>query len=388
MRVISEGIRQDFTAAPPADARAAQRAPAGTAGRSPGQFRVKAADIARADPRASPGRLKADWRPAKPMQSPAQADGRLTTQRAFHERPPASTSAFRQMLAAEGHAYGKHGEHKQRIAGDAALAAAERRLKHPEAAGGNPVQAADYLSLRGPRKNESLMEKFLPAGSPFRSKLYAPTGGVRDTGTGLYAELRKLASGPPVAYVLCFPGTGVAGNKDTQWRTNIAQLLGDRPPALHLQAQALAQDLKTSLEAMGCTLSVAGHSLGGGLANFVGLGLGIDSYCFNAAALGGGSLAYLRDQGRLTPERVGRQVHLRVKADFASDSTLGTRIGRLRPGMPRPCQVGQVFQLNPGDAAYPAGKPWIERHFLSAFNQAIPLAPPARTRAPDAAPPA
>ena len=106
--------------------------------------------------------------------------------------------------------------------------------------------------------------------------------------TGLYAELHLDPRDPTGKnYVLCFPGTGAAGNITQQWKYNIDQATGKKKiPPPYEAGLRLATELQEVISKQGGTLSLAGHSLGGGIANYCGFMLDIPSVAFNAAPLG------------------------------------------------------------------------------------------------------
>ncbi|MFZ9498258.1 MAG: hypothetical protein ACO265_08590, partial [Polynucleobacter sp.] len=122
-----------------------------------------------------------------------------------------------------------------------------------------------------------------------------------------------------------FPGTGSGNMLKKNWSTNISQVLqsDDIPPA-YKQAYALAKEIKEIIENGGGSLQLSGHSLGGGIANYVGLKLDIQSFCFNAAALGGGCQEDLKNE--LTPSRLKKQIHINQKGDIVSSNKTQNKI--------------------------------------------------------------
>ncbi len=258
----------------------------------------------------------------------------------FNEMPQSMVRAFNALISVDRHAFSQYRHLKEHISSDTGIARANRRVKKAQKKG--IIDRTAYAQLRRGRATRSGLEELLSK-SAFRTLLYAPTGGIRNTKSGLYAELRRFDGG----YLLCFPGSGAAGNLDTQWRMNLKQALGQGVPRVYLEAAALAQELRAVLPE-GVPLAVAGHSMGGGIANFVGLALGMDSYCFNAAALGEKSLAYLKQNDCLTGESIAKQKHARMKADFASGSSLMKAARHLGGQKIMPTLVGLVYQCAPG----------------------------------------
>lgn len=301
----------------------------------------------------------------------------------FSGVPPKAAKIFTIAADVEYNISVSHDQMRKAIASKPANKAAHALLKRQSGMSGKQrdeaaVESAYQLMKLG-RRSMSSLELCLEKCPDFRHLLFAPTGGVRDTVTGLYAELRQIPNSTlPIEYVLLFPGTGAGGGKDAQWKTNIAQATGiGGVPKLYLQALGLASELKRVLLDSGAALTVAGHSMGGCLANFVGLALDIDSCCFNAAALGPASLDYLDIHGCLSQERVARQVHVGFGDDWATHPSLmkgasamaklaATSTGKLKASL-----VGQVYHLSPGDPLYPANKDVFERHLLASIGSPL-----------------
>ncbi|MEI7773347.1 MAG: Mbeg1-like protein [Verrucomicrobiota bacterium] len=107
-----------------------------------------------------------------------------------------------------------------------------------------------------------------------------------DTPSGLHAGLyRQRGEDGRTRSILAFRGTELLSVRD--WKTDLEQALGE-PPQQYLDALTFTQDamLATGLDG---TLSLTGHSLGGGLAAFCALTKQLDAHCFAAAPLGSGS---------------------------------------------------------------------------------------------------
>ncbi len=214
---------------------------------------------------------------------------------------------------------------------------------------------------------DSPMETLLPPNSKFRQMLDPFTGGIRDPKTGLYAELHERRDG---TYQLCFPGTGAGDMLSKHYATDVTQFLGKgKVPKMYRLGAELAQELKGVLP--GGSFVVTGHSMGGGVANFAGLCHDVPSYCYNAAALGGACLKHLNDQGLMTPERLGKQTHLRIKGDVvSSDKTqqrLATALFAMGFYIRIPQLVGQVCVIDQTVAGYQK-LGGMQRHFISAFD--------------------
>lgn len=188
-----------------------------------------------------------------------------------------------------------------------------------------------YDKLKGTRE-ETALEKLLPGA---KRKLFPQTGQFRDPKTGLMADLTELkgADGKPVlrdgrpVYVLSFMGTGRGAASRAQWLTNVRQFLGmGGVPHAHQQAADLAGRLLKVFNTMNPKplLTLSGHSLGGGIANYVGLKLDLEATCYNPAALGAATqrdiLAHIQALKRQHPEtklgdRVAKQTLIRTESD-------------------------------------------------------------------------
>ncbi len=240
-----------------------------------------------------------------------------------------------------------------------------------------------YRALKGKRQGSSL-ELLLTADSTFRQQLYPLTGGFRDRQTGLYAELHLLNQSP-LQYVLCIPGTGLADDRSwswgsTQWATNAKQFLGTGgvPPA-YRQALDLAGELNTLIAKDGGSLVVAGHSLGGGIANYVGVKLDLESYCFNAAALGEACLKDIEEER--TPEAESKQHHIRIKGDkVTSEKTKQLLCSVVFAGSSKsiraPENVGTLYEATPDDPGFPDGV-HANLHMLRNFDELYTAKSPA-----------
>lgn len=328
-----------------------------------------------------PGRVASSGNASPPLPSPrSQAFEPVEAQQAeaaplqhlrpFTDIPIDVTKAFDILREVDSRTVDRYRKHKAQTANPDA-AKAKKFLKEQAKAGTPANMTEQYQLLRGGRRAPSLCETLLPEKSNFRSMLFAPTGGIRDTRTGLYAELHVFDKGNGSSdYLLCFPGTGAAGNKDVQWNANLKQALGGGVPRNYLLALELATELE-KVVGKG-SLSVAGHSMGGGIANFVGLAMDIDSYCFNAAALGSKSLEYLKIGGALQPERILKQQHVRMKSDFVSGRTAMNLAGRLGGQASTPALAGVVYQCTPDVDGYPDDLGRLDRHGLFALD--VPMA--------------
>lgn len=232
------------------------------------------------------------------------------------------------------------------------------------------VKTAPYKALSKHRL-VSLLENLLPPDSKFRSLLDPYTGGIRDPSTGLYAELQIVRHSN--TYVLCFPGTGAGDMNTKQWKTNIKLLTGTGGvPKAHAQAVELARELSTIIKSSkkhGMSLELAGHSLGGGIANYVGMKLDLNATCFNAAALGPACLGDLKDV--MSEDRIAKQTHIRIKGDVISSTKSHKKLASLLSGLDKnaelaPKHVGVIYVAGPDTPNYQK-LGVIDRHLLSGF---------------------
>ncbi len=203
-----------------------------------------------------------------------------------------------------------------------------------------------YTNLRGSRKPSNL-EKIL-VDSPLSTNLDPLTGVFRDSKTGLYAELKPLGS-KPGKYVLCFGSTGVGRMTMKQIKVDIAQVQNkSKVPAAYEQAAKLAAEL---IKKTGAEITVTGQSMGGGLANYVGMKLGIESVCYNPAALGQAAIKDLKRSGSLTVENLNKQKIIRQKGDIFSGENNQKNIAQLAnffssEKVERPQHLGPTFIAN------------------------------------------
>ena len=227
-----------------------------------------------------------------------------------------------------------------------------------------------YIELSGARKPSNL-ERLL-AGSPLSTKLDPLTGVFRDSKTGLYAELKPLGS-KPGKYVLCFGSTGVGRMTMKQINVDIAQVLNKtKVPAAYEQAAKLAAEL---IKETGAEITVTGQSMGGGLANYVGMKLGIESVCYNPAALGQAAIKDLEKSGCVTKEHLIKQKCLIQNKDIVGGEKTQKNIARFAnffssEEVERPQHLGPTFIANKIDNPLLNGvtRGYQFRHFTSSFQ--------------------
>jgi len=178
---------------------------------------------------------------------------------------------------------------------------------------------------------------------------------------GKYGEVEK--------YALCFPGFGAKDMAGAQLSTCIQQFLGvGGVPPMYEKACKLAKLLNQKLGEADQQLELTGHSMGGGIANYVGIKLELPSVCFNAAALG---RACLKDIGEVKMSTLINQKHIRLEDDFATHPsalrklitffTLGSKIH-----VPR--NVGAIYEIKSNDQFYPRNHGIMDRHLLDAMG--------------------
>lgn len=115
---------------------------------------------------------------------------------------------------------------------------------------------------------------------------------LTDPETGLEAKVYRKGD----TYVLVFEGS-TNGDNGTDWGANFANG-GGGVPEQYRQALDIGLRFKEVYGSQGDVV-VTGHSLGGGLATFAGLGAGIETYTYNASGLGPGTRMFL-DSALLT----------------------------------------------------------------------------------------
>jgi hypothetical protein len=214
-------------------------------------------------------------------------------------------------------------------------------------------------------RKKTTMETLLE-GSDFAGMIDKKTGGFLDPNTGLCCQLQRLDS---ENYALCIPGIAPGKTFGTQLSASIQQFLGvGGVPEIYSQALKLAQFLNGKLEQGGKKLELSGHSMGGGIANYVGLKLDLPSVCFNAAVLG---RACLKDIGEVSQETLKKQIHIRMENDFATHPPVTRKLqaffylGREKY-IPR--NVGIICEIKSSDPFYPSNRGIMDRHLLDAMD--------------------
>lgn len=212
------------------------------------------------------------------------------------------------------------------------------------------------------------MEELLK-GSKFEGMLDNKSGGFMDPRTGLCCQL-EIVYDNPKTYALCIPGIAEGEMFGTQLSASVQQFLGvGGVPEIYSQALELAKLLNEKLtHNKGQPLELTGHSMGGGIANYVGLKLDLPSVCFNAAALG---RACLEDIGDVSMEVLNKQTHIRVENDFATHPPVTRKLlaffslGREK-WVPR--NVGVICEIKKNDEFYPHGQSMMGRHLLDSLR--------------------
>lgn len=143
-----------------------------------------------------------------------------------------------------------------------------------------------------------------------------------EAGSGFYAEaLEDTRTGD---IVLAFRGTNALSVTD--WVNNAQQALSDYTC---LRSEQYSAAVRAALEARRDfpRLSlIAGHSLGGGLAQLAALRLGMRAVCFNSAGLASTTIAESGIPAAAVSENAARITHVNVRYDPLSD-LLGRRDG-------------------------------------------------------------
>ena len=209
-------------------------------------------------------------------------------------------------------------------------------------------------------------------GTDFAKLIDPVTGGFRDPSTGLYCELKPLTADTMsrvTGYVLCFPGVGAANMHSTQLLSSVKQFLGvGGLPTMHSQALALAETIQDKLAAEGKTLELTGHSMGGGIANYVGLKLNLPAVCYNAAALG---RACLKDIGEANLENLKKQTHIRLEGDFATNPSVTRKLMAfftLGKNNYVPRNIGVINEIKTSDHYFPRDRFGMNRHALDSMH--------------------
>jgi hypothetical protein len=132
-----------------------------------------------------------------------------------------------------------------------------------------------------------------PLGAPGVSARPTIERQIVDSATGFRATVYKYsAPGQQAEYVLAIAGTEEFRQDGL---TDIQQLLPVAPvPAQYAHGLSLAREYADVARAEGARFMVTGHSLGGGIAQYVARALDVPAVVFNAAALGPGTRASVR----------------------------------------------------------------------------------------------
>ena len=226
-------------------------------------------------------------------------------------------------------------------------------------------------------REPSALEKHLPADSAFRSKLYPPNGAFRDPKTGFCCALKQDPDNPR-HFILCIPGTGRGNAWGAQLKLDGEQFLGMNeglPPA-YQQGLALFNELKEALAQppTSASLSVAGHSLGGGIASSIGCRHpDVKAVCFNAAALG------KTLQNHLTATLQGKEpdnvAHIQIAGDPVSSPGAQKKLrslaafltGGKESKITMPVHFGKRYRA-PLDMVEAANRNPLSRHRLKALG--------------------
>jgi hypothetical protein len=221
------------------------------------------------------------------------------------------------------------------------------------------------------RTTQSTMAKLL-IGTKYEGLIDSATGGFRDPSTGLYCELKPLtldSMSKVTGYVLCFPGVGAGNMLSTQLHSSVKQFLGvGGVPTMHSQALELVKTIQDALALQGQTLELTGHSMGGGIANYVGLKMNLPAVCYNAAALG---RACLKDIGETTLENLKKQTHIRLEGDFATHPSLTRNLMAfftLGTNNYVPRNIGVINEIKTSDHYFPRDRYGLDRHALDSIH--------------------
>jgi hypothetical protein len=210
-----------------------------------------------------------------------------------------------------------------------------------------PVQAA--LTLKETKACSDLAYKGKPGDWSRDRNWTIPEGGVYETWITGFRAVRLTHRFPhDRRVVLAFAGTDPTSPSDLV--TDVHQALNTNPWLIstqYAQAAALAGHLQ---RIHGAFLRVTGHSLGGGLANFASVKLGIPGAGLNAAPLGPGTLLHLLLFSR---NQAPSFTHYNNDGEFVSSYAPGQQLGQV-------CQVESTAGLFAG-------------HFIENVNTNAPI---------------
>ncbi len=202
-----------------------------------------------------------------------------------------------------------------------------------------------YSLLKTAGDSDELLRYVSPITGDFRAPEAGLVAGLRYTKVGEGKDAREVP-------ILSFPGTGSGQMIRGQMRTNIRQFLGrGSPPDSYQLAEQLATRLKNGLpQDSAPSLTLVGHSLGGGVASFAAAANDLHCYSYNPAALGGASIDYLTGKGKLGDEQRTKQTIIRVKNDHVSSNAMQSRLASvlkrlLNSSFKTPKHIGEAYTI-------------------------------------------
>lgn len=337
-----------------------------------------------------PAAISPRLQPVETSRGNLQADDKLSARKEFDAESKKLTEPLFKALSDTLRTAREHFDRQHRLPAYATFKQ-DRDGKH--AAGNDIAGKNSYRTIASQRMQntaalrdegddgKSDLENLLPDDSTFRRLLEPATGSIRDVRTGLNADLTSR-EGPPPVYRLVFPGSGLVDTTGIQMGVNIRQFLGiGGVPAAYQDALKLAEEIKKQLPP-GATLELGGHSLGGGIATYVGLKLGMKAVGFNSALLGPACMKDLRKSGCLTAQRLANVHQVRIEGDPISSKTVNkvmmavASVGLLFASrVPR--LLGTVHQISMTNDAHPKCGV-LERHLPNAFDAAYAGGKPAK----------
>lgn len=196
---------------------------------------------------------------------------------------------------------------------------------------------------------------------------FDPKTGLIKTAAGLKMALFK---DPDNNMILCFAGTkskiGKGGKRFTKtWMTNFRQNIMGEVPSAYQQARNLVKILNDHYKEKGQTLTLAGYSQGGGLAQYSGIANDVPAYCINSAGLEIGVLKELDQSQKLDHNTPPAVEHIYLEGELVHEILENGLWGQGFGGI----LLGNIYKIEIPEALKTTSG--VERHLLKTVHTAL-----------------